>query len=443
MHLRRLKIGIFLLLSIAAMIGAHSFNKGVRANTNIPPTKFTGAPGEQNCASCHSGSNVNSGGGVFTLTGLPPSYQLNQQVNLVLTLSQTGRAFYGFEITAVDDAGRAAGTLSLVPGGNRTALTADTVGGNQRQYVSQTLAGSAPTGGDVDSWNFVWKAPAQSVGRVTFYASGVASNNNGAVSGDSVYTLSQSIQSATGGGTTVTALANTSAASFAANATVASQSIVAAFGTGLCQNTVAATSATLPTTLDGAQVRVRDAANTERVAGLFFVSPGQFNYLVPQGTANGVATVTIARNGTTLAQGTLSIDTVAPALFSANADGQGVPAAVLLRVRNGVSTFESVSRLNTTTRRFEPMPIDLGPATDQVFLILFGSGFRNNTALSAASASIGGTAATVMFAGSQGQLSGLDQANILLPRSLAGRGLVNVNFTVAGKTANVMQVNVK
>jgi uncharacterized protein (TIGR03437 family) len=443
MQTRRLKLGIFLCISILALIGLQTLEgTRVRANTNIPPTKSTGAPGEQNCASCHTGTNVNSGGGVFTLTGVPASYQPNQQVTLVLTLSQAGRVFFGFEITAVDDAGRAAGTLSLVPGGNRTALGTDTVAGNQRQYVSQTLAGSAPTGGDVDSWNFIWKAPAQSVGRVTFYASGVASNSNGAASGDSVYTLSQSSQSA-GGGATVAAIANTSAASFVANGTVAAQSIVAAFGAGLCQNTVAATTATLPTTLDGAQVRVRDAANTERVAGLFFVSPGQFNYLVPQGTANGVATVTIARNGTTLAQGTLSIDTVAPALFSANADGLGVPAAVLLRVRNGVSTFEAVSRFNSTTRRFEPAPIDLGLATDQVFLILFGSGFRNNTALSAASATIGGAAATVMFAGAQGQLAGLDQANLLLPRSLAGRGLVNLSFVVAGKMANVMQVSVK
>lgn len=76
-------------------------------------------------------------------------------------------------------------------------------------------------------------------------------------------------------------------------------------------------------------------------------------------------------------------------------------------------------------------------------MILFGSGFRNNRMLSAVSATIGGTASNVIFAGAQGAFVGLDQANILIPRSLVGRGLVDVVLSVAGKTANTVQINIK
>ena len=47
------------------------------------------------------------------------------------------------------------------------------------------------------------------------------------------------------------------------------------------------------------------------------------------------------------------------------------------------------------------------------------------------------------FAGAQGGFVGLDQANVRIPRSLAGRGDVDVVLTVDGQPANVVRVNVK
>jgi uncharacterized protein (TIGR03437 family) len=52
----------------------------------------------------------------------------------------------------------------------------------------------------------------------------------------------------------------------------------------------------LPTTLGGVQVKVKDAAGVERNAPLFFVSAGQINFLVPQGTGNGTANLTVLRD---------------------------------------------------------------------------------------------------------------------------------------------------
>jgi uncharacterized protein (TIGR03437 family) len=81
--------------------------------------------------------------------------------------------------------------------------------------------------------------------------------------------------------------------------------------------------------------------------------------------------------------------------------------------------------------------------TDQVFLVLFGTGIRGRGALSAVTAQIGGTDCEVTYAGPQGGFVGLDQVNLKLPRSLAGRGEVAVQLTVEGRPANTVQVTIK
>jgi uncharacterized protein (TIGR03437 family) len=131
-------------------------------------------------------------------------------------------------------------------------------------------------------------------------------------------------------------------------------------------------------------------------------------------------------------------------LFAADATGQGVAAAVVLR-RNaaGQDSFEPISRFDSATGRFVPVPIDLGPSADQLFLIVFGTAFRNRTALGNVTATIGGVNAPVLYAGLTPGLIGLDQANLQLDRALAGRGLVDVILTVDGKTANTVTLSIK
>ena len=188
----------------------------------------------------------------------------------------------------------------------------------------------------------------------------------------------------------------------------------------------------------------------ERLAPLFFVSPTQINYELPAGTAIGEASVTIKQNGQNgqsndiLAAGMLQITSVAPGLFTADASSRGVVVATVLRVKaDGSQIYEPVAQFNATTYRFDPLPIDLGAETDQLFLGAFGTGFRNRSALSAVAATIGGTNAEVLFAGAQGTLVGVDQANIRIPRSLAGRGNVDLVFGVDGKTANTVTLSIR
>ena len=88
-------------------------------------------------------------------------------------------------------------------------------------------------------------------------------------------------------------------------------------------------------------------------------------------------------------------------------------------------------------------PIDMGPATDQIILELYGTGIRGRSSLGAVSATIGGVSAIVDYAGGVDGYAGLDQVNLRVPRSLAGRGEVDIVLTADGKTANTVTVNFK
>ena len=238
-------------------------------------------------------------------------------------------------------------------------------------------------------------------------------------------------------------ITSVSAASFA-GAALAPESITAAFGAGLATTTLSAPGLPLPTTLGGTTVKVRDRQGNERLSPLFFVSPTQLNYLIPLNTATGAATITVTNGNTIVAAGSAQVASVAPGIFTADASGRGLPAAVALRIRaDGSQRYEPVIRFDATQNKFAAAPIDLGPSTDQVVLVLFATGLRFRSSGAAVSGSIGGANAQALYAGPQGAFSGLDQVNLLLPRSLAGRGDVNVTLTVDGQAANLVQINIR
>ena len=67
----------------------------------------------------------------------------------------------------------------------------------------------------------------------------------------------------------------------------------------------------------------------------------------------------------------------------------------------------------------------------------------NLPAISSASAAVGGVAADLAFAGTLTPANGVAQFNILMPRSLAGAGSVNVVVTVNGKASNAVTVTLR
>jgi uncharacterized protein (TIGR03437 family) len=224
---------------------------------------------------------------------------------------------------------------------------------------------------------------------------------------------------------------------------VARESIVSGFGSGLASSTVVAPSGALPTTLGGLRVSITDRAGGVSDAPLYFVSAGQINYVVPASVAEGEASVRVLRGESVIARGTLQVASVAPALFAANSDGRDTAAALVQQsTRLGAGGVFSPVRFDTAQQRFVPVPIDLGTDSDQTFLLLFGTGIRSRPEGSV-SATIGGTAVEVLYAGPQGEFAGMDQVNLRLPRDLAGRGELDVILTVDGRRANHLRIAVK
>lgn len=89
------------------------------------------------------------------------------------------------------------------------------------------------------------------------------------------------------------------------------------------------------------------------------------------------------------------------------------------------------------------IPIDLGPATDTVVLVLYGTGVRNRSAQSAVSVKLGGEDAMALYASSAPGFVGLDQVNVIVPRNLIGRGEIDVALTADGKAANTVRINIR
>jgi uncharacterized protein (TIGR03437 family) len=254
--------------------------------------------------------------------------------------------------------------------------------------------------------------------------------------------LSRSVEAST-----LRTFSTVSDASFQAGATLAPNVIGAGFANGgLSTGTESASTTPLPLKLAGTSVLVTGGSTTAAVAApLFFVSPGQINYLIPPGTPVGPATVTIVNDTLgTVASGTLQIAAVAPGLFSANSSGQGVAVAEAVRASaGGAQTNVTVFQCGNTAGSCVPVPIDLGPSTDTVVLVLFGTGIRGFSNIKNVTAAIGTTNAPVLFAGAQGGFVGLDQVNVQIPRSLIGSGVVNVVLTVDGQPSNAVTISIK
>lgn len=154
---------------------------------------------------------------------------------------------------------------------------------------------------------------------------------------------------------------------------------------------------------------VRDSLGTSRAASLFFVSPNQINCVIPTGTANGAASLAVTSGDGKLSAATVQIVSVAPGLFSSDGSGNGFASGYVLRVRaNGSQIVEQIARWDSTLGKMVGVPIDLSSATDQVYFIAFGTGFRWRSSLAGVSATIGGTTTQVLFAGEQGGFVGVD-----------------------------------
>jgi uncharacterized protein (TIGR03437 family) len=199
--------------------------------------------------------------------------------------------------------------------------------------------------------------------------------------------------------------------------------LVTAFGAGLASDPAAAPSADLPTTLAGVSVTVAGADGSKRPAPLYYASPTQVNFVIPADAPSGPAqlTVTSPKAAATIA---VVIGPSAPSLVAAgqairvHADGTQDPPVAL-----------------------SAAPLAFGAATDQLYLVLYGSGLRH--AENAVTCAIGGNRIAALYAGAQGGFAGLDQVNLQLPDALRGAGAVSLTCAADGQTSNAVELNLQ
>lgn len=203
------------------------------------------------------------------------------------------------------------------------------------------------------------------------------------------------------------------AASFTASA-VAPGSIVTIFGAGMSATTAAVTDpAHPPTTLGGTSVTIGGTA-----AGLFYVSPGQINAVVPATATLGVDSVVISSASRTTTGSVTISATAPPGLFSLA--GGGIHSGAIVDALTGrVGAFSVTTRSNST------------------FLSLYLTGANLTTTPTVL---VGGIAANVTFAGASPCCAGLQQINASLTSSMAGAGRVPVVVTAGGQVSNVVEI---
>jgi uncharacterized protein (TIGR03437 family) len=207
--------------------------------------------------------------------------------------------------------------------------------------------------------------------------------------------------------------------------TMAPESIGAIFGIALASQIAGLSSATLPNTLDGTTVYVNGTP-----APLFFVSPGQINFLLPERTLTGPATVIIRTSSGSISLARLNLAPVSPGVFTRLANGRGAPAAIA-STDNGQTFTLLMSNADGT-----PVEIQVGHIA-----VLFGTGFRFQSGAPLAAAA--GLTLTPIYAGSQGQLVGLDQINFVIPETLRGKGETDLVFQFDGQSANAIRIKVR
>ena len=220
---------------------------------------------------------------------------------------------------------------------------------------------------------------------------------------------------------------------------IAPGSLAAANGQNLAAGYPGPIFGILPNAFDGTSVSIVDSAGNTSVAPLLYVSPVEVDFQVPATVAQGLAKVVVTSNGASQTAQNVQISAVAPALFTLN--NSGLAAAYALRVSaDGSQTVQQIFSQDRTGL-ISAAPINMGSSTDKIYLILYGTGF-DTAGTSNVTVTVNGVNAPVLYAGPGGSV-GLDQANIQLPASIAGKGNVNVQLTAAGVTANSVQVTIQ
>ena len=196
--------------------------------------------------------------------------------------------------------------------------------------------------------------------------------------------------------------------------------------------------------MDATSARVIDSASLDLAATVVQLSGKQLDLALPAGLQPGAATITVTTASGIVLRDQIQIDPITPGIFTVNQTGTGLPVAVLKRTTgDGVTSTEAVSDCSAGPGACVAVPIDLGPDTDSVSLQLSTTGVRSQSDPGAFTVQIGGDSGTVTAVQPDTATAGVDLITVLLPRTLAGAGDVDLTLAVGGKSANPVRINIK
>ncbi|MCC7343192.1 MAG: hypothetical protein IT170_19070 [Bryobacterales bacterium] len=365
---------------------------------------------------------------------------------LRITLTHPTARRWGFQLTArvASDPARKAGVFtSNAETQVRCGLVGTAVApcGNELEFVEHVVAGTAAESQAARTWEVDWTPPESAVGDVIFYAAGNAANNNGANTGDFIYTATATINAATGGGPrpAITAGGIRDAFNFTSN--ISSHSWVAIAGTNLsaAERTWdgAIQGNNLPLSLAGVSVKINN-----KEAPVYYVSPGQVNVLAPLDDAVGDVQVVVSNINGDSAPLTIRRAAAAPAFFT--------PFA-----QNNRFFVTAVALDGTILGKVGVDPRARRAARPGETIQIFGSGFgatnppapterlvTGSPAL-AAKPTIRVGEATADFAGNGNLISsGVYQFNVTIPASLADGDHAIVATAGGATSANTVFISV-
>ncbi len=229
------------------------------------------------------------------------------------------------------------------------------------------------------------------------------------------------------------------AASFR-NGELASDSVGTLFGYNLMTEIPAAGLANQPPTSKGPTLQVIDSLQTERTATLSYASGNQLNFWLPSGLADGEARLQLWRTDGRKTVVQFEIATVHPGLFSANADGAGVAAAMTKRSGpTGGEIYEPTFEWDPITQQFDFRPILIRPQSDTI-LWLYGTGIRGFESLSELKVTTAGKDVQLVEFEALSQPAGVDRVAVRLPTDLRGVGEVDVTVANQGKVSNAVRL---
>ncbi len=429
-----------------------------------PDPGYSGVPGENGtCASalCHVGkanNPVNTGSVTVTFPA-GNNYTAGVKQHLVVTIYDPVQHAWGFQLTA-----RMAGSPSTMAGtfastdqntlvmcsvASLTQLKEMDFGAPQTcpsnmplQYIEHSLAGYNATKGQPSPgiYEFDWTPPASATGDITIYVAANAANGDLTANGDHIYTTTYTLSPlATSGPPAIAANGVVSAGAFGGFPTVAPGSWMEIYGNNLSGTTRLWAGKDFvglkaPQMLDGVSVTIGG-----KQAFIDYVSPGQVNAQVPSDVPTGAQQMTVNTAAGSSSDYGITVNSLQPGLLAPGSFLIGGKQYVVATFSDGSFVLPPGSIAGLTTRQAKPgetvilYGVGFGPVKD--------SGGQNipagtivqavNQLANSFTLSIGGSNATVGYAGLAPNYVGLYQFNVVVP-NIANNDLAPVKFSLNG-----------